>query len=91
MPCAFQAPHASTELEHGKRWYAVQVEARHEAKVRDAIRARMHHAGVEHKLGDIFIPTAPISMAGYVFVELELDEVTRRIVENTSRVRGGRR
>lgn len=85
---SFQAPHPSTELEHGKQWYAVQVEARYEAKVRDAIRARMRHAGLEHKLGDIFVPTAPISMLGYVFVELELDEATRHIVEGTPRVRG---
>lgn len=84
---SFQAPHPPTELERGKRWYAVQVEARYEAKVRDAIRARMRRAGLEDKLGDIFVPTAPISLPGYVFVELELDDATRRVVEGTPRVR----
>lgn len=82
---SIQAPQARTE--HEKRWYAIQVEARSEAKVRDAIRARMRRAGLEDKLGDIFVPTAPIPMLGYVFVELELDDATRRVVEGTPRVR----
>ncbi|MCC6522342.1 MAG: transcription termination/antitermination protein NusG [Polyangiaceae bacterium] len=84
-----------------KKWYAVHTYSAYESKVRDALRQRITQHGMEADFGDMLIPsettteTRPggqqrvrqrVSLPGYLFVEMEMNERTWHLVKETPRV-----
>lgn len=89
-------------------WYAVTTYSNYETKVRAAIVERAKAEGLSDKIGRILIPQEEVAdifrgkrriskrsfFPGYLFVEMELNEVTWELVRNTPKVTnfvGGRK
>ena len=84
-----------------KKWYAVHTYSGYESKVRDALRQRVQQYGLEVDFGEMLIPsettseTRPngqtrvrqkVSLPGYLFVEMVLNERSWHLVKETPRV-----
>ena len=81
------------------KWYAVHTYSGYEEKVKQTLKARAKLLGLEDKLGEILIPTAEVKeegekkvnkriMPGYILVQLDLDEETWHLVNDTQYVTG---
>lgn len=85
-----------------KRWYVVHAQSNYEATVKRGILERVAHAGLEHRFGEILIPTEEVVemrsgqrrkserkfFPGYVLVEMELDDETWHLVKSVPKVLG---
>ena len=83
-------------------WYAIKTNIESEAKVKALLLDYIKSHQLEHKFGKILIPTEQVSeirrgkkiiqtrkiYAGYVFIEMEIDDQTRMIVLETQGVSG---
>lgn len=83
-------------------WYAVKTNIESETKVKALLQDYVKSNNLENKFGKILIPTEQVSeirkgkkiiqtrkiYAGYVFIEMEVDDQTRMIVLETQGVSG---
>ena len=86
----------------GKRWYIVHAYSNFEHKVREALRERVKMHGLEHKFGDVLVPTEEVVemregqkrrserklFPGYVFVNMEMDDETWHLIKEVPKVLG---
>ena len=84
------------------RWYVVHAYSNFEYKVAESLKDRVKLAGLEHKFGDILVPTEEVVemregqkrrserkfFPGYVLVQMEMDDETWHLVKETPRVMG---
>ncbi|MCH8506268.1 MAG: transcription termination/antitermination protein NusG [Ectothiorhodospiraceae bacterium] len=84
------------------RWYVVHAYSGFENKVKQSLEERVKRAGMEHKFGEILIPTEEVVeirggqkrrserkfFPGYVLVRMELDDETWHLVKEVPRVMG---
>jgi len=84
------------------RWYVVHAYSQYENNVKKALFERIARAGLQHKFGDILVPTEEVVevrdgvkrtterkfFPGYVLVNMEMDEDTWHLVKSTPRVLG---
>lgn len=84
------------------RWYVVHAYSQYENNVKKALIERIARAGLQHKFGDILVPTEEVVevrdgvkrtterkfFPGYVLVNMEMDEDTWHLVKSTPRVLG---
>ncbi|MCP4687479.1 MAG: transcription termination/antitermination protein NusG [Desulfobacterales bacterium] len=84
------------------RWYIVHVYSGFEAKVKNALEERIATAPHPDKFGQVVVPTEQIVelvkgkrressrkfYPGYILVQLELDDETWHVVNNTAKVTG---
>lgn len=85
------------------KWYAVHTYSGYEARVRDSLKQRMQQYGLEDSFGEILIPSETttettsggkvrqrnkVSLPGYLFVEMKMDERAWHLVKDTPRVIG---
>lgn len=84
------------------RWYVVQALAGKEAQVKKLLLDRIALEGLEHKFGEILVPTEEVVevrsgkkrrserklFPGYVFVQMLMDEETWYLVKKTDQVSG---
>jgi len=86
-----------------KKWYAVHAYSGYEGRVRDALKQRMDQFDMTGSFGEILIPSETVtdtlasgatrtrnkvSLPGYIFVEMEMNERTWHLVKDTPRVIG---
>jgi transcriptional antiterminator NusG len=83
-----------------KAWYVVHTYSGYENKAKQSLEERVRRAGVEERFGEILIPsektielvkgqkrtTSRKMFPGYLFVEMDLDDETWHIVQNTPKV-----
>ena len=81
-------------------WYVVQAYSGYEMKVRDALIERINLAGLKEKFGEILVPTEQVVelksgekkkterkfFAGYIIIEMDMDDDTWQLVKHTPRV-----
>lgn len=84
------------------QWYIIHTYSRYEKKVKDSLRSRLEALGMDHRLGEILIPTEDVVemrngkkvtskrllYPGYVLAQLDLDDNLWHAVKNTPRVTG---
>jgi transcription termination/antitermination protein NusG len=84
------------------RWYVVHAYSNFEHKVAQGLKERVKMLGLEHKFGDILVPTEEVVemrdgqkrrsdrkfFPGYVLVQMEMDEETWHLVKNEPKVLG---
>ena len=84
------------------RWYIIHTYSRYENKVKDSLRLRIEALGMDHRVGEILIPTEDVVemrngkkvtskrllYPGYVLAQLDLDDDLWHAVKNTPRVTG---
>jgi transcriptional antiterminator NusG len=84
------------------RWYVVHAYSNFEHKVAEGLKERVKMLGLEHKFGDILVPTEEVVemrdgqkrrsdrkfFPGYVLVQMEMDEETWHLVKNEPKVLG---
>ncbi len=84
------------------KWYAVHTYSGYEEKVKESLKIRAKQLGLEHKLGMILVPEIKDTdtdasdkkkskkkmMPGYILVQLDLDEETWHLVNDTQYVTG---
>ena len=84
------------------RWYVVHAYSNFEHKVSQALKDRVKMHGLEHKFGDILVPTEEVVemrdgqkrkserkfYPGYVLVQMEMDEQTWHLVRDVPKVLG---
>src|SRR5690606_41674549 len=82
------------------RWYVVHAYSNFEHRVAEALKERIKLQGLEHKFGEILVPTdAVVEMRhgqkrksdrkvfpGYVLVQVEMEEDTWHPVEEAAKV-----
>jgi transcriptional antiterminator NusG len=93
----------STQSKQSKKWYAVHTYSGYEGRVRDSLKQRMTQFAMEEKFGEILLPSETttdvlasgktrvrnkVSLPGYLFVEMEMDEEAWHLVKDTPRVIG---
>lgn len=92
----------SDQMSLKKRWYVVHAYSGYEKYVIQALQRRIQTAGLEHKFGEILVPTEEVVelrggqkrkserkfFPGYVLVEMVMDEETWHLVRSTPRVLG---
>ena len=86
-----------------KKWYVIHTYSGYEAKVRDALQQRVKQYSLEDKFGEILIPSETVteqrpggktrvrqklSLPGYIFVEMEMNEQVWHLVKDTPKVTG---
>ncbi|AGP32073.1 MULTISPECIES: transcription termination/antitermination protein NusG [Sorangium] len=86
-----------------KKWYVIHTYSGYEAKVRDALQQRVKQYGLEDRFGEILIPSETVtenrpggktrvrqklSLPGYIFVEMEMNEQVWHLVKDTPKVTG---
>lgn len=85
-----------------KRWYVVHAYSGFESHVKRSILERIRVMGIEHKFGDILVPTEEVVeirsgqkrkserkfFPGYVLVQMEMDDETWHLVRRIPRVLG---
>jgi len=86
-----------------KKWYAIHTYSGYEGKVRDGLRQRVVQHGREQEFGEILLPSETtteqrpggktrvrqkVSLPGYLFVEMDLNEENWHLVKDTPRVIG---
>jgi transcriptional antiterminator NusG len=87
----------------GKKWYVVHTYSGYEAKARQALLERVKQLKVEHKFGDVLVPTERVQelgkggarkissrkfFPGYIFVNMELDDETWHVIKDTPKITG---
>ena len=87
----------------GKKWYVVHTYSGCEHKAKAALEERVKALKLEHKIGDILVPTERVQelgrggqrkissrkfFPGYIFVSMELDEETWHVIKNTPKITG---
>jgi transcriptional antiterminator NusG len=84
------------------RWYVVHAYSNFEHKVAEGLKERVKMLGLEHKFGDILVPTEEVVemrdgqkrrsdrkfFPGYVLVQMEMDEESWHLVKNEPKVLG---
>jgi transcription termination/antitermination protein NusG len=84
------------------RWYVVHAYSNFEHKVAEGLKERVKMLGLEHKFGDILVPTEEVVemrdgqkrrsdrkfFPGYVLVQMEMDEETWHLVKEVPKVLG---
>jgi len=84
------------------RWYVVHAYSNFEHRVAEALKERVRRAGLEHKFGEILVPTEEVVemrdgqkrksdrkfFPGYVLVQMEMDEDTWHLVKEVPKVLG---
>ncbi len=84
------------------KWYVVHAYSGFENQVARSLRERIQRAGLEHKFGEILVPTEEVVemkdgqkrrserkfFPGYVLVQMEMDDETWHLVKETPRVMG---
>jgi transcriptional antiterminator NusG len=84
------------------RWYVVHAYSNFEHKVAEGLKERVKMLGLEHKFGDILVPTEEVVemrdgqkrrsdrkfFPGYVLVQMEMDEESWHLVKETPKVLG---
>jgi transcriptional antiterminator NusG len=84
------------------RWYIVHTYSGFEKKVRESLQSRIQAFGLEEKIGNVLIPTEPVTEVrggkkytiermfypGYVLVEMDMDDHVWHVVKSTPRVTG---
>ena len=86
-----------------KKWYVIHTYSGYEAKVKDALLQRARQFTLEDKFGEILIPSESVvdnkpggktkvrqklSLPGYIFVEMEMNEQVWHLVKDTPKVTG---
>jgi transcriptional antiterminator NusG len=86
-----------------KKWYVVTTYSTYENKVKLALQERIRQHHMEHKFGEILIPSetvtsvgkdgksrvrAKTTFPGYIFVEMEMGEDAWHVVKDTPKVTG---
>jgi transcriptional antiterminator NusG len=86
-----------------KKWYVIHTYSGYEAKVRDALQQRAKQFSLEDRFGEILIPSETVteqrpggksrvrqklSLPGYIFVEMEMNEQVWHLVKDTPKVTG---
>ena len=89
--------------EKTKKWYAIHTYSGYEGRVRDALRQRVAQHGLEDQFGEILLPSETttetraggktrvrqkVSLPGYLFVEMLMNEQVWHLVKDTPRVIG---
>jgi len=83
-------------------WYVVHAYSQYENSVKKALIERIKRAGLEHKFGQILVPTEEVMeikdgvkrmterkfFPGYVLVQMAMDEETWHLVKSTPKVMG---
>jgi transcription termination/antitermination protein NusG len=83
-------------------WYAIKTQIEAESKVKALLLESVRKQNLEHKIGRVMIPTEQVAeirqgkkfiqtrkiYAGYIFVEMEVDDQTRIVVLETQGVSG---
>jgi transcriptional antiterminator NusG len=84
------------------KWYIVHVYSGFENKVKSALQERIQLSGQAHKFGEVLVPTEQVLelvkgkrktssrkfYPGYILVQMDLDDETWHIVNNTAKVTG---
>jgi transcriptional antiterminator NusG len=84
------------------RWYVVHAYSNFEHKVAEALQERVKMRGLEHKFGEVLVPTEEVVemrdgqkrksdrkfFPGYVLVQMEMDEDTWHLVKEVPKVLG---
>ncbi|RME32479.1 MAG: transcription termination/antitermination protein NusG [Gammaproteobacteria bacterium] len=84
------------------KWYVVHAYSGFENQVARSLKERIRRAGLEHKFGEILVPTEEVVemkdgqkrrserkfFPGYVLVQMEMDDDTWHLVKETPRVLG---
>lgn len=84
------------------RWYVVHAYSNFEHKVKKSLEERIKLQGLEHKFGEILVPTEEVVemregqkrrserkfFPGYVLVQMELDDDTWHLVKEVPKVLG---
>jgi transcription termination/antitermination protein NusG len=84
------------------RWYVVHAYSNFEHKVAEGLAERVKMRGLEHKFGEILVPTEEVVemrdgqkrrsdrkfFPGYVLVQMEMDEETWHLVKEVPKVLG---
>jgi transcriptional antiterminator NusG len=84
------------------RWYVVHAYSNFENKVKTSLEERIKRMGLEHKFGQIIVPTEEVVemregqkrkserkfFPGYVLVQMEMDEETWHLVKEVPKVLG---
>jgi transcriptional antiterminator NusG len=84
------------------RWYVVHAYSNFEHKVAEGLQERVKMRGLEHKFGEILVPTEEVVemrdgqkrksdrkfFPGYVLVQMEMDEDTWHLVKEVPKVLG---
>ena len=90
------------EKDPGLRWYIVHAYSNFEHKVKQSLKERIKLAGLEHKFGEILVPTEEVVemkegakrrserkfFPGYVLVQMEMDDETWHLVKEVPKVLG---
>lgn len=90
------------EVKKKKRWYVVHAYSGFEGFVKQALTERVQQENLEHKFGDILVPTEEVVelragqkrkserkfFPGYVLVEMEMDDQTWHLVKSIPKVLG---
>jgi transcriptional antiterminator NusG len=84
------------------KWYVVHTYSGFEKQVVRSLKEHIKNAGMEHKFGEILLPTEEVVemksgqkrtserkfFPGYVLVQMEMDEETWHLVKNVPKVSG---
>ncbi|MGD9843493.1 MAG: transcription termination/antitermination protein NusG [Steroidobacteraceae bacterium] len=84
------------------RWYVVHAYSNFEHRVVESLKERIKRDGLEHKFGDVLVPTESVVemrdghkrkserkfFPGYVLVQMDMDEDTWHLVKETPKVLG---
>jgi transcription termination/antitermination protein NusG len=84
------------------QWYVVHAYSNYEHKVKESLRERIKRYGLEHKFGEILVPTEEVVemregqrrkserkfFPGYVLVQMEMDDDTWHLVKEVPKVLG---
>ncbi len=82
------------------RWYVAHTYAGHEQKAKTYLESAIANAGLEHKFGQILVPTEQVIemkqgkrststkkfLPSYILIEMELDKETQNLVVSTTGV-----
>src|SRR5581483_7144396 len=85
-----------------QKYYIVQAYSGYEAKVRASLQERIKNAGLEKYFGEILVPSESVTTTrggrqrmetrkfypGYVFVQMEMNDMTWHLVKDTPKVTG---
>jgi transcriptional antiterminator NusG len=97
------APNQAMSSEVEMKWYAVHAYSGFEGRVRDSLRQRMQQFGMEELFGEVLVPSETttettssgkqrvrqkVSLPGYLFVEMKMNENSWHLVKDTARVIG---
>jgi transcriptional antiterminator NusG len=84
------------------QWYVVHAYSNFEHKVKESLMQRVRRAGLQHKFGEILVPTEEVVemregqrrkserkfFPGYVLVQMEMDDETWHLVKEVPKVLG---